>query len=381
MTENEKMSSQLISGPVLKSVDEWDQPLDSDNLLKDTVEHYLRSRIWKYIFIVICVVAIFLVAGYAVTIGPYKIGFLETYETILNHLTDNVTDSTKDYVVWDLRMPHILGGLIAGAGLAVCGAVMQNTMKNPLADPYTTGVSSGASLGATLAMTVFAGSAIASRNGTVICAFLFSLLPVFMMVAISQMKGASPTTMIMAGIGIMYIFNAITTLLMMWSDPQELSSIYRWQVGSLDIVLWGDIPIMFVIVLIGLIVSMLISSKLNVLATGDESAIAMGINAERMRIWCLIMVGLVSAVVVSFTGLIGFVGLVAPHITRLFIGSDNRFLIPACALFGSMLMITADAIGRVILDPYVLQVGVVMAFLGGPIFLALLLSSKKKVWA
>ena len=202
-----------------------------------------------------------------------------------------------------------------------------------------------------------------------------------MMVGISQMKGASPTTMIMAGIGIMYIFNAITTLLMMWSDPQELASIYRWQVGSLDIVQWGDIPIMFVIVIIGIVISMLISSKLNVLATGDESATAMGINAERMRIWCLIMVGLVSAVVVSFTGLIGFVGLVAPHITRLFIGSDNRFLIPACALFGSMLMITADAIGRVILDPYVLQVGVVMAFLGGPIFLALLLSSKKKVWA
>ncbi len=372
---------QLISAPVMRSVEEWDAPLDTDETLHQTVHHYLRNRIWKFVFIAFCLVATVLVSGYAVTIGTYQIDFVNTYITVLNHLTDNVQNATDDFVVWELRMPHILGGIVAGAGLAVCGAVMQNTMKNPLADPYTTGVSSGASLGATLAMTVFAGSAVASRNGIVIGAFVFSLIPVAMMVAISKMKGASPTTMIMAGIGIMYIFNAVTTLLMMWSDPQELSAIYRWQVGTLDIVQWGDLGLMYAVVIIGVVISMLISSKLNVLATGDESAKSMGIDAEKMRIWCLIMVGLVSAVVVSFTGLIGFVGLVAPHITRLFIGSDNRFLIPACAFFGSVLLITADAIGRVILEPYVIQVGVVMSFLGGPIFLALLLSSKKKVWS
>lgn len=361
-------------------MDLWDEPIESDDALKQTISYYLKNRLWKYCFIIICLIAIVLVAGYTITIGGVSIGFLETYETIWNHITGNIVDINKDFVVWDLRMPRVLGGIIAGAGLAVTGAVMQNIMKNPLADPYTTGVSSGASLGATLFMTVFA-SVFASGNGIVIGAFLFSLIPVAMMIGISKMKDASPTTMIMAGIGIMYLFNACTTLLMMWSDPQQTQAIYRWQVGTLDIVGWEDIPIMAVVVVIGIAISMFISGKLNVLATGDESAKSMGIDADKMRIWCLILVGLVAAVVVSFTGLIGFVGLVAPHITRLFIGSDNKFLIPASAVFGAMLLIAADALGRVILYPSVIQAGVVMSFMGGPIFLALLLGSKKKMWS
>ena len=370
----------LLSKSVKESMEEWDQPVDSDASLESTLSYYLRNRLWKFAFIGICFVAIFLVAGYTITIGSMNISFVETYETIWNHLTGNIVNDGFDFVVWDLRMPRVLAGIIGGAGLAVCGAVMQNTMKNPLADPYTTGVSSGASLGATIAMTVV-GGLMASTNVTVIGAFVFTLIPVGMMIAISKMKDASPTTMIMAGIGIMYIFNAITTVLMIWSDPQQMQAVYRWQVGTLDIVKWEHLPIMGLVTLAGVVISMLISGRLNVLSTGDESAKAMGIDADRMRIWCLVMVGLVSAVIVSFTGLIGFVGLVAPHITRLFIGSDNKFLIPACAVFGSMLLIVADALGRTILSPNVIQVGVVMSFVGGPIFLLLLLGSRKRMWS
>ena len=371
----------LLSKSVVESVEEWDQPVESDTSLKNTLSYYMHNRLWKYAFIIICVIAIFIVAGFTVTIGSVQISFIDTYVTIWNHLTGNIVDTRADFVVWELRMPRILAGIIGGAGLAFCGAVMQNTMKNPLADPYTTGVSSGASLGATLMMTVLGGLMGSTGNAIVIGAFLFSLIPVALMISISKMKDASPTTMIMAGIGIMYIFNAFTTILMMWSDPQQLQAIYRWQVGTLDIVEWENLPIMAIVAVIGLIISMLISGKLNVLATGDESAKSMGIDADKMRMWCLILVGLVSAVIVSFTGLIGFVGLVAPHITRLFIGSDNKFLIPACAVFGSMLLISADALGRVILSPNVIQVGVVMSFIGGPIFLILLLGVKRKMWS
>jgi len=174
--------------------------------------------------------------------------------------------------------------------------------------------------------------------------------------------------------------SAITTMLMMSAEAQTMQAIYNWQVGTLDILKWDHIPVLVIISIVGIIISMFISGKLNVLATGDESAKAMGINADSLRVWCLILVGIVSAAIVSFTGLIGFVGLVAPHITRLFIGSDNKFLIPAAAVFGGMLMIVADAIGRVILFPEVIQVGVIMAFIGGPVFLALLLGSKRKMW-
>jgi len=378
MKEFNLADDKLLSRSVVEAVDGWDEPVSEDAGLGLTIMTYMRNRRWKYIFVAICLVAIVLVAGYTITIGSVSIGFLEAYETIWNHLTGNIVDTRADYVVWSLRLPRIIGGIFAGLGLAVCGVVMQNTLKNPLADPYTTGVSSGASMGATITLTLF-GGALGSWYGA-LGAFIFALVPVAIMIGITKMKDASATTMIMAGIGIMYIFNAITTMMMMSMNSQTMQAIYNWQVGTLDLLAWEQLPVIAVVVVIGIIISMVISGKLNVLATGDESAKAMGIDADKMRIWCLILVGVVSAAVVAFTGLIGFVGLVAPHITRLFIGSDNKFLIPAAGVFGGMLMIVADAIGRTILFPEVVQVGVIMSFIGGPVFLALLLGTKKKMW-
>ncbi len=378
MREFNLADDKLLSKSVIEAVDSWDEPVSNDSGLGATVHAYMRNRRWKYIFVSICLIAIVLVAGYTVTIGSVAITFVEAYETMWNHITGNIIDTKFDYVVWDLRMPRVIGGIFAGIGLAICGVVMQNTLKNPLADPYTTGVSSGASMGATLTLAVF-GGALGSWYGA-IGAFVFALVPVVIMIAITKMKDASPTTMVMAGIGIMYIFNAITTMMMMTMDSQTMQAIYNWQVGTLDLLTWDQIPVLLIVVLIGVIISMLIAGKLNVLATGDESAKALGIDADKMRTWCLILVGVISAAVVAFTGLIGFVGLVAPHITRLFIGSDNKFLIPAAGVFGGMLMIIADAIGRTILFPEVVQVGVIMSFIGGPVFLALLLGSKKKMW-
>ncbi len=378
MVEFNLRDDKLLSNSVIEAVDSWDEPVSNDTGLGVTIHTYMRNRMKKYIFVVVCLIAIVFVAGFTVTIGSVSITFIEAYETIWNHLTGNIENTMFDYVIWDLRMPRVIGGIFAGLGLAVCGVVMQNTLKNPLADPYTTGVSSGASLGATVTLTIF-GGALGSWYGA-IGAFVFALIPVFIMIAITKMKDASATTMIMAGIGIMYVFNAITTMMMMSVESQTMQAIYNWQVGTLDLLAWEQLPVLIGIVVVGLIISMLISGKLNVLATGDESAKAMGINADRMRIWCLLLVGVVSAAVVAFTGLIGFVGLVAPHITRLFIGSDNKFLIPASGVFGGMLMIIADAAGRVILFPEVIQVGVIMSLIGGPVFLLLLLGSKRKMW-
>ena len=195
------------------------------------------------------------------------------------------------------------------------------------------------------------------------------------------MSNASPTTMIMAGIGTMYIFNAMTTVMMLWADPQALAQIYAWQVGSLGNggVSIENAPIVIVAVLACVIVIQLMAGKINVLATGDESAKALGIDADKMRILLLLITGMLAAAVVSFVGLVGFVGLVTPHICRMFIGADNRYLIPASALFGGMLMIVADQIGRVALSTP-LPVGVVMSFIGGPVFIWLILRKSKNVW-
>jgi len=159
-----------------------------------------------------------------------------------------------------------------------------------------------------------------------------------------------------------------------------LAEVYQWQVGSLAGKTWDEVPIMAIVVLIGIIMVQLLSRKLNVLATGDETARALGVDASKMRIILLAIVALVSAAVVSFTGLIGFVGMVTPHIVRIFIGADNRYLIPASAFAGAALLVTADLLGRAILSPVVLQVGVVMAFIGGPMFLWLLMRRNSRVW-
>jgi iron complex transport system permease protein len=223
-------------------------------------------------------------------------------------------------------------------------------------------------------------TAASGSQAIVINAFLFALIPTAMIISVSKMKNASPTTMIMAGIAIMYIFNAFTTVMMLWADESTLAEVYQWQVGTLAGTTWDEVPIMIVAVLAGIIAVQLLSRKLNVLATGDDTARALGVDASKMRVILLVIVALMSAAVVSFTGLIGFVGLVTPHIVRIFIGADNRYLIPASAIAGSALLVTADLLGRAILSPVVLQVGVVMAFIGGPMFLWLLMRKNTRVW-
>jgi iron complex transport system permease protein len=278
-------------------------------------------------------------------------------------------------------MPRVVMGVVAGAGLAICGAAMQSTLMNPLADPYTTGVSSGASFGATLAIVL--GVSVAGTGSSVIVlnAFIFSLIPTAIIVMFARMKASSPTVMIMAGIAVMYIFNACTTVMMLMADPNDLQAVYEWQVGSLGRLGWEGVPIMFGVTVAGVVIVQFLSKKLNVLAAGDDMANSLGVSANNLRTIIMIVVALMAAAIVSFTGLIGFVGLVVPHVVRLFVGADNRYLIPASATFGAALLIVADLVGRVVIAPAVLQVGVITAFLGGPMFLYLILRKKSKLWA
>ena len=370
----------LIAKPMSRLVREWsrtDQD-DSDGYPKHMADYHrtIRRRLF---FIVMCVVVTVVAAGYAIAYGPLDISFADTYITIWNHITGNVQNAGMDFIIVNVRAPRIVAGIFGGIGLAVCGAVLQSVLRNPLADSYTTGVSSGASFGATLAITM--GLSVVNSTPTVIMAFVFSLLPIVAIILLSKHRSASsPTVMIMFGIGLMYIFNALTTVFMLWSSPEDLASIYQWQVGSLAKVTWDNILYMAAVVIVGTIVIQILSGKLNVLATGDDNAKALGIDPHRLRVFLLAVTGLICAGVVSFTGVIGFVGLVTPHIVRIFIGADNRYLLPASALFGAMLMVVCDLLGRAVLDPAVLPVGVVMAFIGGPTFIWLLVRKGNSAW-
>ncbi len=360
---------------------EWDKGDSETDKVLD--QQYHKHIFRKIIFVSVCIILAFVSAGMIITHGDYPLEFAEVYQIIWNHILHGApTDAIeylKDHVVWELRLPRVLVAIIAGFGLALAGAVMQSTLKNPMADTYTTGVSSGAAFGATLCI-VSGFNFISGDFSLLLNAFLFSLAPTALIMVVSRMKGASSTTMILSGLAIMYIFSAMTTALQLWAEPDSLAAIYRWQVGSLNNMLWDDVPVMFVVTLIGSVAIMLLSNKINILSSGDESARALGIDASKLRIICLVIVSLIAASIVSFTGTIGFVGLVAPHVARIFIGSDNRYLIPASAVFGALLLLISDYIGRTIIAPSVLEVGVVTAFIGGPMFLYLIIRQRKEAW-
>ena len=379
MNADELQNDHLLGDSVVNSLKEWKRPLSDDRGMEQTLNTHHRKAVFKCSFIVVCILATLVAISIAVIYGSFDIDFVDVYRIIWNNICGNGDDSLKNRIVMDLRLPRILGGVIAGAALAICGVVLQSVLKNPLADPYTTGVSSGASLGAVLAMTT--GMTVVSAEwNMVVMAFLFSLLPIGLMVAVSKLKNSSPTTIIMVGLAVMFIFNAITTVLMLLTDPNNLARVYRWQVGTLDLVTKSDLIPMVAVTAAGIIITMLMSKRLNVLSTGDENAKGLGLDVENTRLIFLVVVGLVTATVVSFTGLIGFVGLVIPHIVRLFIGADNRYLIPASAALGSAVLVAADIVGRWVLAPTILQVGVIMSFVGGPVFLWLIIRRNSSLW-
>ena len=345
-------------------------------------QDYHRYTIKKIGFIIVCVIGMIAVLGVAATYGSSGISALDVYQTIWYHFfNESKLNITYDWIVFTVRLPRILTGLVAGASLGVCGAAMQGMLKNPLADPYTTGISSGASFGASLAI-VFGWTvgSIGGSAGTIVTAFVFSLIPAAVIILVSSLKKTSAATMILAGIAVMYLFNACTTLIQLMASDASLSALYRWTVGDLSDATWESFYIITLVTVVGMAVLMVMSKKLNILITGDKNATALGLDAHKLRIFLLIIVSLMAASVVCFCGIIGFIGIVAPHIVRIFIGSDNRYLIPASAAFGALLLMVADLISRVIIAPTFLPVGVICAFIGCPVFLWLLIRQRRSMW-
>ncbi len=336
----------------------------------------------KILFIVICIIGVIVTIGYAATIGSAHITAKEVYETIFNHFfAKDRINTTMDWAVFTIRLPRIMTGMVAGASLGIAGAAMQSMMKNPLADPYTTGISSGASFGATLALglgiTLFG---VGGSAGIIVMAFIFSLIPAAVIILVSSMKHTSAATMILAGIAVMYLFNACTTIIKLSLSEQSLSAVYQWSIGDLSGSTWESFEVILIFCVIGGTLLMAMSKKLNILITGDKNAKALGLDAHKLRIALLIVISLMAASVVCFTGIIGFVGLVAPHIVRIFLGSDNRYLIPASAAFGAVLLMVSDLISRTIIAPTFLPVGVITSFIGCPLFLWLLIKARKSMW-
>ncbi len=342
------------------------------------MNEYRTYKFVKALMLVVVFVLCMIALGIDIGLGPYSIDFITVYQCIIDRLLDwNQSLSLDMKVVWDLRMPRVLTALFAGLGLAIAGAAMQSMMKNPLADPYTTGISSGAALGATLAITM--GITLLPGNfGTVGNAFVFALIPAAFIILMSVYRKPSPAMIILSGISLMYIFNALQSYLMLIADPNAAAAVYQWTIGSLNAATWENVPFVFMVSMLGTIMLMAMARTLNTMNSGDSYSKSIGINVNRARIIVLVTISLVAAGIVSFTGIIGFVGLVGPHIARIFVGSDNKILIPAAGLMGAGLMLLADCVIQLVAET--MPIGIITSIIGGPIFMFLILRQKKEIW-
>jgi len=344
-------------------------------------EEYERFVGRKVLFLAILIATIVILAGVAATLGSANISVLDVYTAILAKFFPKQFQTTwfADTIVWGLRLHRITMAVVAGTGLAIAGAVMQGILKNPLASPFTLGISSAASFGAALAIVLGAGF-VGGEWLIIGNAFVFTLLASLSVYGLAKYKGISPETMILAGIAIMYLFSAMTSFLQYLGRSEQVQEVVFWMMGSLGRSSWDKVWIVSAVIVLCFPYLFLKSWDINALGAGDETATSLGVNVERTRIISMMLVSFITASVICFTGTIGFIGLVSPHIARMVIGGDHRFLLPASALMGALLLLGADTVARTILAPVILPVGIMTAFLGVPFFVYLFLKRKKEFW-
>ena len=339
------------------------------------MRHFSAGRLIGILLILLPVVALF-----SLTVGTVSISWLEVLDAIFG----NVSSAQIDTILFDIRLPRILLAIFVGAVLASTGAVIQGLFRNPLADPSLIGVSSGASVGASI-MIVTAGGAIQGGAlvglslvsiGAFVGGFLATLL--VYRLATSGM-GTSVTTMLLAGIAIGALAGALNSLLSYFSDNDMLRQISLWQMGNLSGASWLKVSIMGVVAVLLMSLFPRDSKALNALLLGESEARHLGINVQWVKRRLITLTALGVGVSVAVAGLVGFVGLIMPHIIRLMIGPDHRWLIPASGLAGAVLLVIADSLARVVVIPAELPTGSLTAMLGAPFFVILLLQQRKDV--
>lgn len=291
-------------------------------------------------------------------------------------------------IIWHIRIPRVLAAIIAGAGLSVAGLVMQTTLNNTMAAPSTLGVSNAAVFGANLSIIAFAGGFLSTGGNvsnfdiganpfaTSILAFIFAALSVLLILGLCTLRSFSPNVVVLCGIAIGSVWTAATTILQFYATDVGLSAAVIWSFGDLGRATYGADWIMLRVVGIGILFFMLMSWKYNALLSGEATAKTMGIQVERLRFVSLLLASVITAVCVSFLGVIGFVGVICPHITKKILGQDHRVTIPAACLSGSILLLLADTASRCLGSGSALPVGAITSLLGAPFFIAIIFSRK-----
>jgi iron complex transport system permease protein len=316
-------------------------------------------------------------------VGSSRMSFGEALDALLGG-----GSNAQSRIIWKIRVPRVLAAIVAGAGLAVSGLVMQTNLSNAMASPSTLGVSNAAVFGANLSIIAFAGGFLSTGNNiqsfdvganpyaTSVLAFVFSTLSVLLILGLCTVRSFSPNVVVLSGMAIGSVWTAATTILQFYATDVGLSAAVVWSFGDLGRATYRTDAIMAAVVLVGLVFFMRMSWKYNALLSGEATAKTMGVDVERLRFVTLLLASLITAVCVSFLGIIGFVGIICPHVTKKLLGQDHRVTIPASCLMGSLLLLLADTVSRSVGSGSALPVGAITSLLGAPFFIAIIFSRK-----
>lgn len=335
--------------------------------------------------IVVSAVALLFAMLVSVAVGSADVSLSEAAAAVWRTVTGVAAPDQRSFmvesIIVDLRMPRTLLGLYVGIALAVAGTGMQAVLRNPLVSPFTLGVSSAASFGA--AMSIVFGvtvGGVGARYGTIFLAFAFGMSTVALIYAVSKVKGSGRETYLLTGVAVGHLFSAGVSATKFISDDDQLRDIVLWTMGGMWGASWEAIVALTPIIIVTVGLLYLKAGDLNTMSAGEDVATSLGVRVRRLRLAVLTLATLMASATIAFTGIIGFVGLVAPHIARMVLGGDARYLLPGAAVLGALLIVVSDTLGRVIIAPIEVPVGIITSFIGVPFFIFLIIRQRRGWW-
>ena len=330
----------------------------------------------KYLYIIVGLALC--VAGYFLDVF-FSSSYLDAGELIRAMFCPDSVDNITRIIVWDIKMPEAMMAIIVGATLGLAGVVMQTMLNNPLADPYTLGISAGASLGAATATLLGLGATLFGAYMISASAFLFALLACGGIFIVARIKTFTSDVLVLAGIGLVFFFSAIMSFLEYTAPAEALKNIMFWTMGSLAGSTWYENLATLIILLVVFMYVFRHCWDLTAMRLGDSRADSLGVDTQRMRKLLFVFISLMVAVAVSFVGCIGFVGIIGPHISRMLLGEDQRYLIPMSCISGAVILLFADMACKMIIEGALVPIGILTSMIGIPFFFYLLLRKRRTV--
>lgn len=369
--------SPATSTPDPVGPDDPDDSVDANAATGDVIAQYRRQSRRKILAIMALTLGALVAFTIATVVGPINLSWAELWNGLFN---PNGVDETTRTVLWNLRLPAAGMAVLIGAGLSLSGAHMQTILDNPLAEPFTLGISAAAAFGG--AASIVLGWTVLSNPqfNLAAVAWVAALVAVFVVAGAAVWRGASAESMILLGIALVFLFQAMLSLMQYSATTEALQQIVFWTMGSLQRANWTSNAILLGTLAVAIPFTVVNSWKLTALRLGDDRAAALGINVQRLRVTTLVVASLLAASAVAFAGVIGFIGLVGPHVARMLVGEDQRYFAPASMAAGALLLAAAHAVSITIVPGVAVPIGIITSLVGVPFFLILILARRRTIW-